>query len=105
MRAWIFLIVSGLFEVGWIVSLKMTSGFSRFGPLAGYLVCGGAAAFFLSLSLKAIPMGTAYAVWMAVSVVGALLVDVACFKQPYTTFRILCAILIVAGTCGLKASS
>ena len=38
MRAWIFLIISGLFEVGWIVSLKMTSGFSRFGPLAGYLI-------------------------------------------------------------------
>ena len=104
MRAWTFLIVSGLFEVGWIVSLKMTSGFSRFVPLAGYVLCGGAAALFLSLALKTIPMGTAYAVWMAVSVVGALFVDAAWFKQPTSGFQIACAILIVAGTCGLKVA-
>lgn len=49
-------------------------------------------------------MGTAYAVWMAVSVVGALFVDVAWFKQPTSGFQIACAILIVAGTCGLKVA-
>jgi len=47
-------------------------------------------------------MGTAYAFWMGISVVGALLVDVAFFKEPWTVFRIGCALLIVAGACGLR---
>jgi quaternary ammonium compound-resistance protein SugE len=105
MKAWAYLLFSGLFEVGWIVSLKLTQGFSRLGPIAGYAVCGGAAAWLLSLSLRTIPMGTAYAVWMAVSVVGTLLVDVLWFKQDFGVFRIACALLIVAGTSGLKAAS
>jgi quaternary ammonium compound-resistance protein SugE len=104
MQAWVYLILSGLFEVGWIVSLKMTQGFSRLGPIAGYAICGGAAAWFLSLSMRTIPMGTAYAVWMAVSVVGTLLMDVLCFKQDFGLFRIACALLIVVGTSGLKVA-
>jgi len=104
MRQWIYLFLSGLFEVGWIVSLKMTDGFSRILPITGYAVFGGAAAYFLSLSLKSIPMGIAYSAWMAVSVVGTLLVDVTWFKQPYSAVRVLCALLIIAGTCGLKAA-
>src|SRR5262249_6558665 len=104
MRHWLYLVLSGLFEVGWIVSLKMSNGFSRGLPVAGYAVFGGAAAYFLSLSLKSIPMGIAYSAWMAVSVVGTLLVDVTWFKQPYSLARVVCALFIVLGTCGLKAA-
>ncbi len=60
---------------------------------------------FLSLAMKAIPMGTAYAVWMGVSLVGAMVVDAAFFREPWNAVRIACAILIVAGTCGLQLAS
>lgn len=79
-------------------------GLTRILPLLGYLVSGLGAAVFLSLAMKAIPMGTAYAVWMGVSLVGALLLDVALFKEPWNAFRVGCAVLIVAGTCGLRLS-
>ncbi len=102
MRSWIFLVVSGILEVGWIVSLKATDGFSRLLPMIGYAVFGLGAAFFLSLSMKSIPMGTAYASWMGVSVVGAVLIDVVVYKQPCGPTRVLCALAIVAATCGLK---
>lgn len=102
MKPWAFLILSSLCEVGWVVSLKMTDGFSRVVPLIGYAGFGLGAAILLSLSMKAIPMATAYAIWMGVSVVGALVVDAAFFKEPCGAFRIFCAILVVAATCALR---
>ena|ERR1700730_8929884 len=103
-RPWLFLLVSAAFEVVWIVSLKMMEGFARLGPLLVYAVSGLGAAVCLSIALKMIPMGTAYAVWMGLSVVGALVVDVAFFRQPWSAFRVACAMLIIAGTCGLRMS-
>jgi quaternary ammonium compound-resistance protein SugE len=101
-RPWILLTVSALFEVAWIVSLKLTDGFARLLPLLGYLASGLGAAVFLSMAMRSIPMGTAYAVWMGVSLVGALGVDVALFKEPCDAFRLGCALLIVAGVFGLR---
>ena len=104
-RHWLSLLFSGAFEVGWIVSLKMMDGFSRGLPLLGYALFGLGAAVFLSVAMRTIPMATAYAVWMGVSIVGTVAVDVAVFKQPWSAFRGVCAILIVAGVCGLKLSA
>jgi quaternary ammonium compound-resistance protein SugE len=101
-RPWLLLTASAGFEVVWIVSLKMTDGFARLLPLVVYAVSGLGAAVLLSMAMKAIPMATAYAVWMGISLVGALLVDVALFKEPCGSFRLGCALLIVAGTCGLQ---
>jgi len=104
-RPWVLLTISAVFEVVWIVSLKLTDGFARLLPLFAYALSGLGAAVFLSLAMKAIPMGTAYAVWMGVSVVGALVVDVAFFKAPWNVLRIACALLIVIGTCGLRLAA
>lgn len=104
-RPWILLAVSALFEVAWIVSLKLTEGFTRILPLAGYLASGLGAAVFLSMAMRTIPMGTAYAVWMGVSLVGALGVDVALFEEPLDAFRVACALLIVAGVLGLRLAA
>ena len=103
-RSWLFLTASTLFEVVWIVSLRMTEGFTRFTPLLVYAVSGLGAAVCLSVAMKIIPMGTAYAFWMGASVVGVLLVDIAWFKQPWDPFRVACALLIIAGTCGLQVA-
>jgi quaternary ammonium compound-resistance protein SugE len=104
-RPWILLTISALFEVAWIVSLKLTEGFARLLPLVGYLASGLGAAVFLSMAMRTIPMGTAYAVWMGVSLVGALGVDVALFKEPCDAFRLGCAFLIVAGVFGLQLTA
>lgn len=104
-RPWVLLTVSALFEIVWIVSLKMTDGFARVLPLLAYLASGLGAAVFLSMAMRTIPMGTAYAVWMGVSLVGALGVDVAFFKEPCGAFRLGCALLIVAGVFGLRFAS
>ena len=103
-RPWLFLTASTAFEVVWIVSLRMTDGFTRLAPLLVYAASGLGAAVCLSVAMKIIPMGTAYAFWMGASVVGVLIVDVALFKQPWDLFRVTCALLIIAGTCGLQVA-
>ncbi len=102
--AWIFLSVSALFEVAWVFSLKLCEGAARAGPLALYAASGLGAAVFLSLAMRTIPMGVAYAVWMGLSLVGTLAVDAVVFHEPWSTARTASALLILAGTCGLKLS-
>ena len=104
-RPWLFLAASAAFQVVWIVSLKLMDGFARVLPIAVYLISGLGAAVCLSIAMKAIPMGTAFSVWMGVSLLGAILVDVAYFKEPWNLFRAACALLIVLGTCGLRYAS
>jgi quaternary ammonium compound-resistance protein SugE len=101
-RPWLFLTASAVFETVWIVSLKLMDGFAKWLPLFGYLATGLGAAVCLSVAMRTIPMGTAYAVWMGFSLVGALAVDIAVFREPWTAFRVGCALLIVAGICGLR---
>ena len=104
-RPWLLLTAAAIFQIVWIVSVKLMDGLSRLLPLTVYLASGLGAAVCLSVAMKTIPMGTAYAVWMGVSLVGALLVDVAFFKEPWTAFRVGCMLLIVAGVCGLRVAA
>ena len=104
-RPWVYVAIAALFQVAWVFSLKRTDGLNRWLPLAGYLLFGLGSAVFLSMAMKLIPMGTAYAAWMGLSIVGATVVDVAFLHEPFNAFRIACAALIVAGACGLSLTS
>jgi quaternary ammonium compound-resistance protein SugE len=103
MRPWIFLVLSALLQVGWLVSLRQTEGFTRFVPLLFYAFFGFTSAYCLSRSLDGIPMSTAYAVWTGISVAGTAIVDLAVFRQLDLS-RMLCIALILAGTAGLRVS-
>ena len=100
--AWLWLFIGGVFEVGFTTSLRFVDGFRNLGWTLAFLASVTLSMGLLEYAARTIPMGTAYAVWMGISVVGALLVDVAFFKEPWTVFRIGCALLIVAGACGLR---
>jgi quaternary ammonium compound-resistance protein SugE len=102
--AWFFLSVSALFEVAWVFSLKLCDGAARVGPLTLYAASGLGAAVFLSLAMRSIPMGVAYAVWMGLSLIGTLAVDAVVFHEPWNLARTASVLLIVAGACGLKLS-
>jgi quaternary ammonium compound-resistance protein SugE len=104
-RPWVYVVIAALFQVAWVFSLKRTDGLNRWLPLAGYLVFGLGAAVFLSMAMKLIPMGTAYAAWMGLSIVGATVVDIALLREPFTAFRLACVALILAGACGLSLTT
>ena len=103
--AWIFLIISSILEIGWMISVKYTQGFTKIIPMICFTLFGLGATFFLSKSLKEIPMGVAYDSWMSLAVVGALIIDMLYLKKPYNIFKIICMALIVIGIVGLKVAS
>ena len=102
---WTYLIIAGLLEIGWAVGLKYTNGFTRTGPTIATLACMGVSFYLLSLSLKAIPMGTAYAVWTGIGAAGTALLGMLFLGEPRAVMRIVCLVLIIAGTVGLKLFS
>jgi quaternary ammonium compound-resistance protein SugE len=103
--AWIYLFIAGLFEVGWAIGLKYTEGWSRLWPSLWTVAAMAVSFIFLSLALKSLPVGTAYAVWTGVGAVGTAILGIVLFAEPATALRLLCIGLIVAGIMGLKLAS
>jgi quaternary ammonium compound-resistance protein SugE len=103
--AWLLLLAAGMFEVGWAVGLKYTEGFTRLWPslltAASMVVSLG----LLGLALRALPLGTAYAVWTGIGTIGTAILGIALFGEAATVLRLLCIGLIVAGIVGLKLVS
>ena len=101
-QAWLLLAAAGLLEVGWAIGMKYTVGFSRPLPTVAVLVAALASFALLGLAMKALPVGTAYAVWVGIGAAGAALLGIVLFDEPATLARIGCVLLIVAGVLGLK---
>ena len=99
---WLHLIIAGLLEVAWAVGLKQTEGWTRLWPSVITALLMLASFFFLSLALRALPMGTAYAIWTGIGAVGTALIGIFIFGEPRTAARLVCIVLIVAGIVGLK---
>jgi quaternary ammonium compound-resistance protein SugE len=103
--AWIILGIAGLFEIGWAVGLKYTHGFTRLVPSVLTIVSMAASVALLGLSLKTLPLGTAYAVWTGIGSIGTALLGIWLFGESASPLRLACIGLIVAGLVGLKLVS
>ena len=103
--SWIYLLLAGLTEVAWAVGLKQTEGWSRFWPSVTTGALMIVSFVFLSLALKTLPLGTAYAVWTGIGAAGTALIGIFFFGEPRDLLRLLCIALIVGGVVGLKALS
>ena len=102
---WFFLIVAGLFEVGWALGLKYSQGFTKLVPSIFTIVGMIASFYFLSLALKSLPLGTAYAIWTGIGTVGTVTLGIILFKEPIDITRLICIGFIVVGIVGLKLVS
>jgi quaternary ammonium compound-resistance protein SugE len=102
---WIHLAIAGVFETVWAVALKQTEGFSRLRPSVITAVAMGISLYFLSLALRELPVGTAYAVWTGIGAVGAAILGVILFGEPFTAMRVVSILLIVAGIAGLRLAA
>ena len=100
--AWIYLILAGLMEIGWAIGLKYTDGFSRLWPSVGTVLCMAVSFALLSLSLKTLPMGTAYAVWTGIGAAGTAAFGILFLGESREAGRLVCLALIVAGVVVLK---
>ena len=102
---WLYLIIAGLFEIAWAVGLKYTEGWSRLWPSIATAVLMIASFYFLSLAVRTLPIGTAYAVWTGIGTVGAALLGMVLFDEPRDVLRVVCILLIIGGIAGLKITS
>jgi quaternary ammonium compound-resistance protein SugE len=102
---WLLLIVAGVLEIGWALCLKESAGFTRWAPAVGFFVLMLGSVYLLSLALRSIPLGTAYAVWTGIGVVGAAVAGMVLFGESCDLRRVACIGLIVAGIAGLKLTS
>jgi quaternary ammonium compound-resistance protein SugE len=103
--AWILVGVAGVLEVVWAYFMKTSEGFSK--PLESALCIATMIASFwlLSIAMKSLPLGTAYAVWTGIGAVGAFIVGVIALGEPANALRIVSACLILGGIAGLRLSS
>ena len=99
---WFYLFIAGALEITWAITMKMSDGFTVLLPSIitgiGYI----ASAVFLSIALKQLPLGTAYAIWTGMGIVGTSVLGVLLFQEKLTVPQVICVILIVAGIAGLK---
>jgi quaternary ammonium compound-resistance protein SugE len=103
--AWILLFAAGLLEVVWAFTMKLSQGFTRPGPTIVTLLAMLASFGLLSVSMKTLPLGTAYTVWTGIGAVGAFIVGAAVLGEPVTTMRVAAALLIVAGLTLMKLAT
>lgn len=103
--AWVYLFAAGVLEIGWAVGLKLADGFTR--PLASLLtVASMIASFgFLSVALRDLPLGTAYAIWTGIGTVGTALLGIWLFGDQASAMRLGSIALIISGIAGLKLVS
>lgn len=100
--AWVVLIVSGVLEAGWALSLKASDGFSKLWPTVSFVVLLIASMAGLAIALKSLPVGVAYAVWTGIGASVTAVVAVAMFDEPMGVIKIVSLVLIVAGIVGLN---
>lgn len=103
--AWIYLVAAGLFEVAWAFSMKKSQGFTLLVPSIITLVTMIASFVLLSLSMRALPLGTAYTVWTGIGAVGAFVLGIAALGEPVTPARIAAAVFIVTGIIMMKLAT
>jgi quaternary ammonium compound-resistance protein SugE len=103
--AWFWLILGGLFEVGFTTSLRFVDGFRNLPWTGAFLLSVGISMGLLEYAARTIPMGTAYAVWGGIGAVGTVMVGMAFFNEPTTTIRLLLILAIVGAIAGLRLTA
>lgn len=103
--AWIWLIIGGVFEVGFTTCLRFADGFRNIPWTIGFLVSVSLSMAFLELASRSIPMGTAYAIWTGIGAIGTVVIGMIWFAEPVTPLRIVLIFAIVACIAGLKLTA
>lgn len=103
--AWLILVIAGLLETAWALLLKLSEGFSRPGPTVAFVICLILSMYLLSVALKSLPVGSAYAVWTGIGAAGTAIVGMLWLGESKDLLRILSLLLLIAGIIGLQLTT
>jgi len=102
---WIYLLLAGLFEIGFTLALKLSEGFSKLWPSVAFVVLGAVSFLLLTRAINTIPLGTAYAVWTGIGAIGTVLVGIIWFGDPVSGLRLFFLATLLCSLVGLKLVS
>jgi quaternary ammonium compound-resistance protein SugE len=102
---WAILVVAGIFEVGWAIGLKYTQGLTRLWPSVWTVLAMIINLGLLGIAMKALPVGTAYSVWVGLGSIGSVVLGIVLFGERASPARMISVVLILAGIVGLKLST
>ncbi len=105
MLAWTYLLIAGLFEIGFTTSLKLSEGFTRLVPSLCFLAFAFVSFYLLTKAMQTIPLGTSYAIWTGIGAFGTALVGIIWFSEPANFLRLLFLFILIASIVGLKLVS
>lgn len=103
--AWIYLIIAGLFEVGFTSCLKLSNNFTNLKWSIGFFICITVSFLLLNKAIQDIPIGTGYAVWTGIGAVGTVLIGIILYKEPSDFWRLFFIFTLIASIIGLKVVS
>jgi quaternary ammonium compound-resistance protein SugE len=103
-QAWLLLLAAGALEIGWAIGLKHIGGWTLSWPSVLTLAAATLSFVMLSYALRALPVGTAYAVWVGIGAAGVAMTGIFLFGESASLVRLGCIALIIAGVAGLKLS-
>jgi quaternary ammonium compound-resistance protein SugE len=99
---WVLIVLAGILETVWALGLKYSDGFTRLWPSVLTIVAMICSFILLSTAMKSLPVGTAYAVWVGIGVLGTVIFGVILLGEPVTVQRIAGIVLLLAGIIALK---
>jgi quaternary ammonium compound-resistance protein SugE len=102
--AWLLIVLAGLLETGFAVFLKLSHGFSKIGYTALFAVCALGSFGLLTVALKTLEVGPAYAVWTGIGAAGTVLVGMIWLGETASVTRVVCVGLVLIGVIGLQLS-
>ena len=103
--AWLLVVVAGLLETGFAVALKASAGFTRIGPTVSFVLFAAGSFTLLSIGLRTLPIGSAYAVWTGIGAVGTAVYGMVVLGESTEALKLVSIALVVAGVVGLQLSS
>ena len=102
--AWLIIVVAGLFETGFAVALKLSHGMTRLWPTVGFAVCALVSFALLTVALRKLEVGAAYAVWTGIGASGAAAVGMIFLGDAVSALKLISIGLVLAGVIGLNLS-
>jgi quaternary ammonium compound-resistance protein SugE len=103
--SWFLLVLAGLLEIVWALGLKYTHGFTRLIPTIITVAAMIASMWLLGTAAKTLPIGTAYAVWVGIGVVGSAIGGMVLMGEPVTAIRIALLAALAGSIVGLKITA
>lgn len=99
---WVYLILAGLFEIGFTTCLKLSETFTKLWPSLAFVVFALLSLWLLTLGMKTIPLGTAYAVWTGIGAFGTAIVGIVYFGDPFDIYRLFFLTTLIGSIIGLR---